>query len=104
MLGKIVFDNQDVELYDPSKENLVAKVSTREKKIFGTGKYRILLIDCGVKYNIIRNLLKRDTTIVMVPWNHDISREEYDGLFITNGPGDPKMCRETIQNSHLPSG
>lgn len=101
ILGKIVFDNQDVELYDPSKENLVAKVSTSEKKIFGTGKYRILLIDCGVKYNIIRNLLKRDTTIVMVPWNHDISREEYDGLFITNGPGDPKMCRETIQNLTL---
>jgi len=98
MLGKIMYNDQDVDLYDPGKDNLVAQVSTREKKVFGHGKYRIMLIDCGVKYNIIRNLLKRDTTIIMVPWDYDISREDYDGLFISNGPGDPKMCKETIRN------
>jgi carbamoyl-phosphate synthase small subunit len=57
-----------------------------------------LLVDCGVKYNIIRNLLKRDTTIIRVPWDYDYSAEDYDGLFLTNGPGDPKMCEKTIEN------
>jgi carbamoyl-phosphate synthase small subunit len=98
MLGKIIFDNQDVPMYDPAKENLVAQVSTKEIKVFGTGKYRILLIDCGVKYNIIRNLIKRDATVTMIPWDYDFSNEEYDGLFISNGPGDPKQCTITIKN------
>jgi carbamoyl-phosphate synthase small subunit len=98
MLGKIIFDNKDVPIYDPNKENLVDLVSIKEKKVYGKGKYRVLLIDCGVKHNIIRNLLKRDTTVLRVPWNYDISTEEYDGLFISNGPGDPKMCNETIHN------
>lgn len=98
MLGKIVYNNQDVALYDPNQDNLVEQVSIREKKVFGKGKYRILLIDCGVKYNIIRNLLQRDTTVVLVPWDYDFSEEAYDGLFISNGPGDPKQCGKTIAN------
>jgi carbamoyl-phosphate synthase small subunit len=100
MLGKIETEKEKTDFYDPNKVNLVAEVSTSEKKIYGTGKYRILLVDCGVKYNIIRNLLKRDTTIIRVPWDHDFSKEEYDGLFLTNGPGDPKMCEVTIRNIH----
>ena len=77
---------------------LLNRLASREKKVFGNGKYRIVLIDCGVKYNIIRNLLQRDTTVVLVPWDYDITREEYDGLFISNGPGDPKQCGVTIAN------
>ncbi|MFO7657804.1 MAG: glutamine-hydrolyzing carbamoyl-phosphate synthase small subunit [Bacteroidales bacterium] len=98
MLGKIVFDNENIDLYDPNLDNLVAMVSIGEKKVYGNGKYKILLIDCGVKYNIIRNLLKRDATVTVVPWNWDFTKEEYDGLFISNGPGDPKMCDITITN------
>jgi len=98
MLGKMVMNGKDVELFDPNKVNLVEQVSISEKKVFGKGKYRILLIDCGVKYNIIRNLLQRDTTVILVPWNHPIENEEYDGLFISNGPGDPKQCEDTIRN------
>jgi carbamoyl-phosphate synthase small subunit len=98
MLGKIVFDEKDVEWYDPNKDNLVDLVSTKERIVYGNGKYKIMLIDTGVKYNIIRNLLKRDTTVIRVPWNYDIFSEEYDGLFISNGPGDPKMCTDTIRN------
>jgi len=96
MPGKIEFEGEPVEFTDPNRENLVARVSTDRKQVYGNGKYRILLVDCGVKYNIIRHFLNRDTTIIRVPWNHDLSAEEYDGLFISNGPGDPKMCRETI--------
>ncbi len=98
MLGKIVFDDQEPETYDPNLENLVAQVSVGERTVYGSGKNRILLFDCGVKYNIIRHLLERDTTVIRVPWDHDISKEEYDGLFISNGPGDPKQCDATIKS------
>ncbi|HKK43260.1 MAG TPA: glutamine-hydrolyzing carbamoyl-phosphate synthase small subunit [Bacteroidales bacterium] len=98
MLGKIEPEGREIAFYDPNKDNLVAEVSTSEKKIYGTGKHRIVLVDCGVKYNIIRNLLKRDTTIIRVPWDYDFHEEEYDGLFLSNGPGDPKMCNDTIEN------
>jgi len=98
MLGKIVYNEENIEFYDPNKDNLVQQVSIQEKKVYGNGKYRILLVDCGVKYNIIRNLLKRDTTVVVVPWDYDFTTEAYDGLFISNGPGDPKECKATIRN------
>jgi carbamoyl-phosphate synthase small subunit len=97
MLGKVVINDLEPESYDPNLENLVARVSTQGRVVYGSGRFRILLIDCGVKYNIIRYLLERDTTVIRVPWNHDISEEEYDGLFISNGPGDPKQCTTTIQ-------
>ncbi|MBP1668076.1 MAG: carA [Bacteroidetes bacterium] len=98
MLGKIIYGDETIEFYDPNKDNLVQKVSTVEKKVYGKGKHRILLVDCGVKYNIIRNLLKRNTTVTVVPWNYDFTTEEYDGLFISNGPGDPKECTDTIRH------
>lgn len=98
MLGKIEPEGASTDFFDPNLTNLVASVSTREVKRYGAGRYRILLVDCGVKYNIIRNLLKRDTTIIRVPWDYDYSAEDYDGLFLTNGPGDPKMCEKTIGN------
>ncbi len=98
MLGKIMTGDKDIDWYDPNKENLVARVSSKERKVYGNGKYRILLVDCGVKYNIIRNLIKRDAKVILVPWDWDLSKEEYDGLFISNGPGDPKMCIQTIQS------
>lgn len=96
-LGKIIYDD-DIELIDPNKKNLVDMVSIKDKKIYGNGKYKILLIDCGVKYNIIRYLLNMDTTVIRVPWNYDYSEEEFDGLFLSNGPGDPEMCSITINH------
>ena len=98
MLGKIVCQEQDVTLYDPANDNLVDLVSIKEKKVYGNGKYKVVLIDCGVKYNIIRNLIKRDATVTLVPWNYDFTQEDYDGLFISNGPGDPKHCKTTVEH------
>ncbi len=98
MLGKIETDDCRTDFYDPNRENLVSKVSITEKKIYGNGRWKIILIDCGVKYNIIRCLLSYDTTIIRVPWDYDYHDEEYDGLFISNGPGNPKMCGKTIEN------
>ena len=96
MLGKVIFNNQDVEWYNPDLDHLVDQVSIPEKQVYGNGKYRIVLIDCGVKYNIIRYLLDKDTTVIRVPHDYDISKEKYDGLFISNGPGDPKKCDVAI--------
>ncbi len=95
MLGKIVIYDENIPFYDPNQENLVEKVSIKEKKVYGSGKHRIILIDCGVKFNILRCLLNRDTTIIRVPWDYDYTQEDYDGVFISNGPGDPKKCAIT---------
>ena len=97
MLGKIEFD-EEIDFYDPNRENLVAIASCKEKEVYGTGDHRVVLIDCGVKNNIIRCLLNRNTSVVRVPWDYDFSKEEYDGVFISNGPGDPAMCNETVKN------
>ena len=96
MLGKIIFDNADVPFYDPNKDNLVAQVSTKEISTYGTGQYKVLLVDCGMKNNILRCLLKYDVTVKRVPWDYDFTAEDYDGLFISNGPGDPAQCTATI--------
>lgn len=98
MMGKIVFNGIDPGFHDPNTDNLVAQVSTDRVITYGNGSTRIVLIDCGVKFNIIRHFLKRDTTVVRVPWDYDYSKERYDGLFISNGPGNPKMCDSTIQH------
>lgn len=98
MLGKVEPEGTSIGFYDPNKVNLVAEVSTSERQVYGSGKYRIILVDCGVKYNIIRHFLMRDTTIIRVPWDYDFHKEEFDGLFLSNGPGDPKMCEATISN------
>ena len=97
MLAKIVFD-EDIPFYDPNQTNLVESVSIKKRTVYGNGKYKILLIDCGVKNNIIRYLLRYDTQIIRVPWDYDYSKEDYDGLFISNGPGDPEMCVPTIKH------
>lgn len=96
MLGKIVFEDQDIDLYDPNRDNLVSKVSPAKRQVYGNGKHKILLLDCGVKNNIIRCLLDRDTTVIRAPYDYQFEAGDYDGLFITNGPGDPEMCKPTI--------
>ena len=98
MAGKIISGNQDIEFENPNLRNLVAEVSTDRVMTYGNGKYKIALVDCGVKNNIIRRLLMRDTTVIRVPWDYDFSNENYDGLFISNGPGDPKHCMQTIKH------
>lgn len=88
MKGKIVFeDGEDIDFVDPNLTNLVAKVSCKEVIRYGNGNKKVVLVDCGVKHNIIRCLLKRDVTVIRVPWDYDFNTIEYDGLFISNGPG-----------------
>ncbi len=103
MTGRIVI-GEAVEAGSPlppiryDEINYVDQVSTREIIVYGEGegKKRVVLIDCGVKHNIIRSLVKRGVTVVRVPWNHDFTQMDYDGLFISNGPGDPDTCAEAV--------
>ncbi|GAO29088.1 carbamoyl phosphate synthase small subunit [Geofilum rubicundum] len=98
LLGKIVADDQDVPFYNPDHDNLAALVCTTEKEVYGNGRHKVVLVDTGAKYNILRCLLKRDTTVVRVPWDYDFSQEEYDGVMLSNGPGNPEMYEATINN------
>ena len=98
MQGKIVFNHQDVPFNHPDHDHPVGMVSCKEKIVYGNGAHRILLVDCGVKYNIIRDLIANDCSVIRVPWNYDFLDEDYDGLLISSGPGDPKKCKATVQN------
>jgi carbamoyl-phosphate synthase large subunit len=99
MSGVIITEGQkDIPFEDPNLVNQVALVSTKEIEHFGNGSKRVCLIDMGVKQNIIRELLKYDVQITVVPWDYDFTSEEYDGLFISNGPGDPNLCTKTVEH------
>ena len=88
------------EMPDYESINYVDRVSCKEIITYGEGegKKHVVLLDCGVKANIIRSLLKRGVTVVRVPWNYDFNKLDYDGLFISNGPGDPDTCDEAVRN------
>jgi carbamoyl-phosphate synthase small subunit len=105
MKGKITFDGgEDIEFEDPNLTNQVAIVSTKVVEHFGNGSKKVCLIDMGVKQNIIRELLKYDVDITVVPWDYDfnapdsVNGGQYDGLFISNGPGDPNLCGATVEH------
>jgi carbamoyl-phosphate synthase small subunit len=98
MLGKIVIGDAEIEFRDPNKEHLVSLVSVDAPVVYPGGKTRVAVVDCGCKSSIIRSLLSRGVTVVRVPWNHDFLDEDVVGVVISNGPGDPKMCRETIRH------
>ncbi len=98
MLGKIVFDGVDPGFYDPDQDNLVEQVSCKEIQTFGFGRYNVLMVDCGMKNNIIRCLLKHDITVTLVPWDYDFRGADYDGLFISNGPGNPALLTPVIEH------
>uniref|UniRef100_A0A8C7HTT7 Carbamoyl-phosphate synthase [ammonia], mitochondrial n=1 Tax=Oncorhynchus kisutch TaxID=8019 RepID=A0A8C7HTT7_ONCKI len=99
VLGKIEFEGHPIEISDPNKQNILAEVSTKETRVFGKGNpIKVVAVDCGIKHNIIRLLVKRGAEVHLVPWNQDLMSLEYDGLFISNGPGDPSLAGDLIQN------
>lgn len=97
--GAFVFNNNDIpsNFPDSMQTDWVKKVTAKEITTHGSGKHKVVLVDCGSKENILRNLLKFDTTVKVVPFDYDYNSEEYDGIFLSNGPGDPKQCTETIE-------
>lgn len=100
MLGKIAIEGmpEPAEFIDQNAENLVAQVSCTRPQTYGDGELKIVLVDCGCKNNIIRCLLKRGATVTRVPWDYDFTELDYDGVMLSNGPGDPQMCGKTVEN------
>jgi len=102
--GVIVYDKSKIQkgfsFEARDTVNLVKEASCTKPLIYGRGKFRILLIDCGLKQSQIRVLLKLNTTIIRVPWNYDPfaqnNKFQFDAILVSNGPGDPKEVKETI--------
>ena len=100
------------QYWDPSTENLVDQVSTKVPyHLNPNGDVRVAVLDFGAKANILRSLIRRNAAVTVLPWNFDFNsvRDQYDGLFLTNGPGDPRHCmdaalklRNTLQEWNKP--
>lgn len=88
----ITFSNQNLR-------NLVAEVSLSKPTTYNpSGSPRICAIDCGLKLNQVRCFIKRGARVDVVPWNAKLNPTDFDGLFLSNGPGDPVMCKITVEN------
>ncbi|MBB64208.1 MAG: carbamoyl phosphate synthase small subunit [Waddliaceae bacterium] len=82
---------------NPHEKNIVASVSTEEISIYNeTEEKTVVLVDCGMKENILRQLQKWPLRIKRVPHDYDYTGEDFDGVFYSNGPGDPTRASETI--------
>lgn len=116
MLGKIIIDGDtEPEAYDPNVHNLIAETSCREAVVYTSlterptplpaellpdeaGRKTVVLVDCGIKHNIIRCLLRRGLRVVRVPWDYDFNKVPHDGLFVSNGPGNPDFAGITVEH------
>ena len=105
MMGRLVFDEMrnengemsNDEISDYGAINWVERVSCRNVIRYNEGAGRkVVLVDCGVKANIIRCLVNRGVEVIRVPWNYDYTDMAFDGLFLANGPGDPDKCVDAV--------
>jgi len=98
MLGVITTTpKRPKKIQDPNALNLVERVSISDHRSLGKGKKTIIAVDCGMKTNILRCFDRYPVSIKHVPHNYNYLNDEFDGLFISNGPGNPEMCEETIE-------
>jgi carbamoyl-phosphate synthase small subunit len=103
MLGKIEYPDAGTELHDPYTRHLVAEVATAEATTYRGQPHlgdrrnlHVVLVDCGFKASIARSLLQRGVDVTVVPFDDDFAERTFDGLVISNGPGDPQRCDNTI--------
>ncbi|KAK6726600.1 hypothetical protein RB195_004744 [Necator americanus] len=95
MKAKLIIESDDSSKYqfcDINEQNLVAVVSRKEPQNFGAGNLTVVAVDCGMKNNQIRCLVDRGVQVKVVPWDYPFEKEVFDGLFLSNGPGDPEKC------------
>jgi carbamoyl-phosphate synthase small subunit len=100
MLGIMSYGKDKVNFEDPNIRNLVAEVSTSKLWQAGNGEKTVVVIDCGVKLNIVRRLTNLGLKVVVVPWDTDVTKLQFpfSAVIISNGPGDPKKVKQTILN------
>lgn len=97
MLGRIVTKGTpSTSIPDPNLTDLVGEVSCRESYTLDGPGPHVVVIDCGCKRSIIRNLDERGCRLTVVPYNHPFAEIECDGFMLSNGPGDPAICKTTI--------
>lgn len=103
MMGQLIFEGENqapTTFQNYGDINYVARVSCKQVIRYNQseGNKKVVLVDCGVKHNIIRCLTRRGLEIIRVPWNYDFNTLQFDGLFLANGPGDPDTCEPAVQN------
>ena len=118
MMGRIILGTESTERAEGTEDygsvNWVEKVSCKDvityhptATLYGSESSvssvlsmppKVVLVDCGVKANIIRCLIRRGIEVVRVPWDYDFNQLEFDGLFLANGPGDPEQCSKTVEH------
>ncbi|KAL4221656.1 hypothetical protein ACF0H5_019913 [Mactra antiquata] len=102
MLGKVVVKGTDPDslpFMDPNDLHLVKEVSIKEPISYNSsGDVKIIALDCGIKYNQVRCLCERGASVTVVPWDYKFNMKDFDGLFLSNGPGNPEMCGTAIVN------
>lgn len=105
MMGKILFDDEPNNIPEAEYEsvNFVAEVSCKDVIHYAPtngemNAKKVVLVDCGVKNNIIRCLIERGVEVIRVPWDYDFNTIEFDGLFLANGPGNPETCVKTVEH------
>ncbi len=103
MMGQVVIEGAAMESQQTEQDygsvNWVEKVSCKDIIRYNEGgKKKVVLVDCGVKANIIRCLIRRGVEVVRVPWDYDFNELQFDGLFLANGPGDPEQCGKTVEH------
>jgi len=99
MLGRILpadYSGDPVPMYDPNRVSIVPEVSVKQPQQFGSGRKRVVLVDCGVKLSIRRELLRRGVEVLQVPAGYDYTGEQFDGILVSNGPGNPEQCGVTV--------
>lgn len=98
-IGEEYDADQDEAFVDPEQIHLVAKVSTKQPfHVASAGDLHVAVMDCGVKENILRSLVNRGASVTVFPWDYPIHKvaHHFDGVFISNGPGDPTHCQKTV--------
>lgn len=113
MMGRVVIGHEQPgtamppSFADYGSVNWVEQVSCKEVMTYQperscqmgeNQKKRVVLVDCGVKANIIRCLLRRGIEVIRVPWDYDFNTLDFDGLFLANGPGNPEQCGITVEH------
>jgi len=92
----LVSGTKDVSFSSANVQNQPGQVSTKRAVRYGSGAKKIVVVDCGARNSTIRALAANDMTVIRVPLGHDYSKEDFDGVVIAGGPGDPTSCDKTV--------
>ncbi|KAL7743386.1 hypothetical protein ACLKA6_008358 [Drosophila palustris] len=103
LLGRIVYEEPTLPLaafVDPNERNLAKECAIKEAMLYKSPQLngpRIAVLDCGLKLNQLRCLLQRGASVQLLPWSAQLQEDQYDALFLSNGPGNPSSCQLIVE-------